>query len=47
MKNVFFRGLVLLALLAVTLAVIAQEEDETIARTGFRLDAPTYGIRGE
>jgi len=46
MKNVFFRGLVLLALLTMTIVVVAQDE-EAETRTGFRLDAPTYGIRGE
>jgi len=45
MKHKLFRGLVLLALLIMASTVIAQEEEE-ITRTGFRPDAPTYGIRG-
>lgn len=45
MKNVFFRGLVLLALVLMAFTVIAQEEEE-MTRTGFRPDAPTYAIRG-
>lgn len=48
MKHSFFRGLVLLALFTVMFTVIAQDEgDDGTTRTGLRLDAPTYGIRGE
>lgn len=48
MNNTFFRGLVLFALMTITLTVVAQDgEGGEVPRTGFRPDAPTYGIRGE
>lgn len=45
MKHKIFSGIVLLALLLVVSTAIAQEEEEA-TRTGFRPDAPTYGVRG-
>ncbi len=45
MKHKIFSGIVLLALLLLVSAAIAQEEEEA-PRTGFRPDAPTYGVRG-
>lgn len=44
MKRPFFRGLVLFALLLGAISNVAQEEP--LVRSGFRLDAPTYGMRG-